>query len=94
MVWEETDVVAYSDVTVASEPLKGCPCGQLAAAGPTEDGWKHLVAAVIYRAVTDLDSGGLRASSARSFLMNPYCDLLFSYLRIDPDAARDRLGLS
>ena len=94
MVWEETDVVAHSGLQIALEALKGCPCGQSSTAGPAEDGWKQLVAAVIYRAVTDLDSSEIRASSARSFLMNPYCDLLFSYLRIDPDAARDRLGLS
>ena len=94
MVWEETDVIAYSDGIVASEHLKGCPCGQSTAAGPVEDRWKRLAAAVLYRAVADLDGRGFRASSARSFLATPYCDLLFSYLRIDPDAARDRLGLS
>ena len=94
MVWEEMDVVASSDVLMASEPLKGYPCGQLDAAGPVEDRWKRLAAAVLYRAVADLDGSGFRASSARSFLTTPYCDLLFSYLRIDPDAARDRLGLS
>jgi len=98
MVWEqgeeEADAVAHWGVLENSEPLKGCPCGQSSAASPAEDGWKRLVAAVLYRAVADLESGGLRGSSARSFLMTPYSDLLFSYLRIDPDAARDRLGLS
>ncbi len=92
--WEEKDTVAHWGVLGTSEPLKACPCGQSSAAGPAEDGWKHLVAAVLYRAVADLESGEIRASSARSFLMTPYSDLLFSYLRIDPDVARDRLGLS
>lgn len=98
MVWEqgeeEADTVAHWGVLRTHESLKGCPCGQSSAASPAEDGWKRLVAAVLYRAVADLESGGIRASSARSFLMTPYSDLLFSYLGIDPDGARARLGLS